>query len=194
MAIVTGQDILAADALTLRGLYNELLFPVLTEEAPQEVNLGKADANTDYLAHSIVHPEALKIFRVGLAVKSTTLNPGIIYCEIWDDAAGDPNAVIANGSSSIAQASVLADEVNWFTFGTPPSLTANTKYWVVFRTAAGDATNYYTVYNYDGKPSNGKGFWGVDTIGKYYDSGVAWINYTPPITVIRGCRQELYGA
>lgn len=164
-------------------LSNQLLFPVLSEETPTAQNLGTLAYVR--LAHSIKHPEAIKIARIGVSLFTITLNPGTFYCEIWDDSAGDPNAVITNGSASIAQGSIVKRSVNWFVFSTAPELTADTLYWVVLRTASGDNSNYYGVYCFDGSPTDGAGVWGVGTTGIMY-SNTTWADRDPPIDIIMG--------
>lgn len=167
------------------GLQNVLLFPMLSEEAPATFTLG---GNYKKQAHGIRHLEAVKIWKIGILVQSYTLNPGTMYCEIWDDTPGEPGAVIANGSASIAQGSISSNRYNWFTFTTPPVLLANTTYWVLIRAPAADASNYYTTRHWDGVPAAGHSVWGEGTTTKAFWTDWTLANYTPFFDIIRGSK------
>lgn len=73
-----------------------------------------------------------------------------VELKIWQDVAGVPGgAVIANGTANTINGRRITstnDGNFWyrFTFATPPAVVANTQYhWVVDRSGAADAVNYY---------------------------------------------------
>lgn len=83
------------------------------------------------------------------------LNPtDNVRVRIFNDAAGVPGAVIANGTANtisgrrVANYNTTTGYSAWykFTFAIPPTVNANTQYhWVVDRSGAADAANYYNV-------------------------------------------------
>lgn len=166
-------------------LTNQLLFPMLSEEVPSVLAVGR-DASKRSV-HSILHQDAIKITRIGVLVRDTTGSPGALYCEIWDDSGGSPNAVITNGSVSIAEGSIVDGAMNWFVFATPPELTAATLYWVVLRVATPGDSDYHSCNVFDGLPTNGAGVWGVGTIGKKYGD-TTWSEDKPVIDIIKGAK------
>jgi len=171
------------------GLSNNLLFPMLSEEAPTAMlPVGYTTADSHERAHSIKHPEAISIKRVGCLSNGVAgTPPNDIVCEIQTDNAGEPSGTsVTNGvSAGIAQDSWTDGVIKWFVFSTAPELTAGTKYWVVFKTTGTSSTNYYKLYGFDGVPTNGAGVWGDDTVGrKLVDT--TWSDDAPPITIILG--------
>lgn len=67
--------------------------------------------------------------------------------KIETDTAGSPSgSVITNGTSDVVSSSTLASNdklIKNFTFSTPPTLTANTAYWIILeKSGAVQATNY----------------------------------------------------
>jgi len=164
-------------------LTNIPLFPMLTEETPTTISFGY-DGLTK-LAHSIKHPEAVSISRVAVYVDSITGDPSDMTCEIWSDSGGSPSAVITNGSIAIAQGSIVEGAMNWFVFATPPSLTANTLYWVVLYMGNPTDSDYYVMKGYDGVPTYGAGIWGVGTQSKKY-SDTTWASEKPVLDIIMG--------
>ena len=163
------------------NLTHYLLYPYLSEEAG--ANSAIADADT-YYAHSLYPDEALLITKIGVFVYSKTSNGCNIIVEVWTDSGGDPDAVIAGATATIAAGSVVADTINWFTLGTPASLSASTLYWIVIRSSDSDGANYYNLALWDGKPQYGKGIWGVGTESKWLSG--TWQDKDPPITLIYG--------
>lgn len=82
----------------------------------------------------------LWIAQVGTLAGGSTLT-----VEIWDDSGGDPNAVIANGTSASVDATAISTsgELVEFTFSTSPSLTVGNDYYVVLKHSwTTDSTNY----------------------------------------------------
>lgn len=112
-------------------------------------------------------------------------------------------SAITNGTATVVSANVGSSvgpvEV---TFSTPPTVTAGTLYWIIFKQSAGDASNYYRAYKQntnvysDGDvftSTNSGGTWTADTdgatdaafivYGGYLSSG-NWIS--PSITLASG--------
>ena len=136
----------------------------------------------NYLAQGISVPYTdntyqgitLRLKRFGVLVNDLTV-------EIWeDDGSGNPDSAnkVANAVFTIAKGN-LTTSFQWLTANSANAFTlnANTKYWIVLRTTAGDATHYYK--------------WsGRDDIGATYkrgeaknsvDSGVNWGVYSPTV-------------
>lgn len=99
-----------------------------------------------------------------------------VTVQIWTDNGSDsPSAVISGVTENIAQASIVDGGNSWsssefttVTFGSPPTVTDATKYWMVMtRAGATDGTNYNNMWSTD--PSSYAG--GVFKTG---DATPAW--------------------
>ena len=134
----------------------------------------------NYLAQGISVPYTdstyqgitLRLKRLGVLVNDLTV-------EIWeDDGSGNPDSAnkVANAVFTIAKGN-LTTSFQWLTANSANAFTlnANTKYWIVLRTTAGDATH---LYEWSGR----------DDIGATYkrgeaknsaDSGANWSAYSP---------------
>ena len=90
---------------------------------------------------------------------------------LYSDVGNTPSAVLAT-TASIARASIPTLGFPWFcfTFATPYTLTAATKYWLVARSGAVNAANYYQLRT-DETSENASNF----KKAMYYD-GAAWAN------------------
>lgn len=76
--------------------------------------------------------------------------------KIWDLSSNNLNAVIANGTSGGVSGSVLTDATTmvYFSFATPPTLAANTKYCITVESNTINASNYAKHNFVDGTTSS----------------------------------------
>ncbi len=98
--------------------------------------LNSGGTQNDLLAQSFQSSRAITVSRVRCYLKKVALPPGYLTVKIYDDSAGDPNALIANGEASTRiDDNDITGSYAWydfdFDFGTEPSLSASTTYWVV---------------------------------------------------------------
>ena len=98
---------------------------------------------------------------VDLWLKKVGSPTGNLTVEIQADSAGDPSGTaISNGTSGTVAASSLGTsygDIN-FTFGTPPSLSGSTTYWLVLKTTDSQSNTNYVE-------------WGADTSTPSYADG-----------------------
>lgn len=94
--------------------------------------------------------DTIKVEEVYLPLKAVGAPADNIRVVIYDDNGGEPGSAIANGTSNNVAGGTIEttasgdNEVQQFTFGTAPTITSGTTYWIVFeRTGAADAVNYY---------------------------------------------------
>lgn len=93
---------------------------------------------------------------------------------IYSDSAGDPDAVISNGSLTIAESDVATSFSQILkAFSTAPSLTTATVYHLVIKQDGGDENNYYEVRK------NTAGGYASGTLEKSADGGSTWDDTTP---------------
>lgn len=186
--VLTWDDALSkwvpAAAAAAGGLDHNLLYGTLGGRDATTYDIGKS-VGVQKIGHSIVPLMDVTLTIIALLVSAKTSTPGTLYCRIYDDLNNTPNDVITNGEATIVEGSVGAAQYNWFTFATPPSLTAATKYWVMYEAPDGTDLKYYTVRTFAGFPDKGLGFWGGGTVGKFRDAG-GWGDRDPPLDIIYG--------
>lgn len=108
---------------------------------------GNADATTR-CAMKITTPNidgVITVTGLQFSIQKTLAPVDNVFIEIMDEAAGLPNAVIANGTSGDLALGGVGTAYNMmaWTFATPPTLTKNTNYWIAFRRdGVNDAANY----------------------------------------------------
>lgn len=93
---------------------------------------------TDRLAQSFTPTANASLASVDLNIAKTVSDTIDYTIEIQTDSAGSPSGtVVTNGTATIAAATVplISSGFSWVTatFGTAPSLTASTKYWIVVK-------------------------------------------------------------
>lgn len=83
--------------------------------------------------------------RVEVIIRKVGTPNGSLNVEIWtDDGSDDPNAIIAGASGTLSTAETSWAETYAISLGTPPALTASTKYWLVlYGDTSDDATNHW---------------------------------------------------
>ena len=110
------------------------------------LNLRYNNANT-WHAQEWDATETFDLVRIRLWGKQVGTISGDIWVEVWDDSGGEPNAIIANGTSSTIDASTITTDAGGeemsFTFGTPPTLTNGNKYFFVVRGDFAISTSNY---------------------------------------------------
>jgi hypothetical protein len=123
------------------------------------VNFGNAAATTAYAqsftpgANMDVNEIRVTALKTGTPTDNVTLN---IYS---DTGANLPNASI-QAADNVYNGAAISGTISWlsFQFATPVSLTSGTKYWfVVARSGANDAANFYSVANNTGSVYAGGG-------------------------------------
>ncbi len=114
-----------------------------------DLDFGDIDGRT-WMAQSFTYTDAgvgaITVERLGVWMSKTLAPTDNVTVEIQGNSTNKPDkSTITNGTSNTFDLSSLAagySPVN-FTWSTPPTLTANTKYWFVFkRSIANDAANY----------------------------------------------------
>jgi hypothetical protein len=107
------------------------------------LNLVDVAANTRRAqSFSFTSAKTLKAIRVLVGRTGATTNIGF---QIFTDSAGVPSATAVGSLISLSSFSALVSDVAWVTgkYTTPPSLSANTTYWLVITDGVVSATNYY---------------------------------------------------
>lgn len=134
------------------GFSHEINFD--WNSVPADVSMGDVDARARIAqAFTYVNADAtITLESVSFFVKKNGTPADNIRVTIQTDTGGSipDNTVIANGTSNNVSGGSLSTnyELTTFTFVTPPTLTYNQKYYFVLeRTAALDAANYYIVGN-----------------------------------------------
>jgi len=118
------------------------------------LNLGETAAGSNRQAQSFTYtntlPDTVTIRKVRVFMEKASAPTDNLQVLIMGDDSSKPDDVtITNGSSgTVAGSSLQNGDMQWveFTFSTPPEITIGDKYWFVLdRSAADDATNYYVV-------------------------------------------------
>jgi len=139
----------------LGNSYKNLLFinatgrTLFSTAAGAALAVGDVDARTRQ-AQSFARTDALAT-TITLESLTTLLEivgapADNIYIEVCSDSAGVPGSVITNGTSNVISGGSLSTTMvpAKFTWATPPTLVSGTTYWfVVRRSGANDAANYY---------------------------------------------------
>lgn len=102
-----------------------------------------------------------------------------VTVQVWTDSSDSPGSLISGATVNIAQASIVNGNNSWdvsefttATFGTPPSVTNGTKYWVVMkRQGAVDAVNYNNMWDTDPASYSG-GLFKLGTIVPVWGSAI----------------------
>ena len=112
-----------------------------------------------YLGQSFKLATAKDIKAVALKIRKVG-SPGDITAEIYTDSAGKPGSSL--GSCTIAASGISTSygsapkDFIYGIFATPISLSASTKYWLIFSVASADPVNYYKcLYDSSGTPPSG---------------------------------------
>jgi hypothetical protein len=135
----------------LGGLDGDLKMDYATGYNEQDTaGLVGYDNTNQYLAQGFKVGQTITVQAIWIKMYKV-LNPTANFTvEIYDDNAGAPNAVIANGSATVQAGTLHTSDTNgaWyrFVFATPPSCAANTLFWIVCdSSAANSTTNYWKV-------------------------------------------------
>jgi len=120
-----------------------------------DVNMGDVDARTrqavQFTPTGYDGADTITIEQVLLFLSWTGVSTDGVAVEIWTDNAGEPGAVVSNGTSITIPFADLGGTGTYipqpFLFSTPPEVTNGTPYWVVFkRTGLQDPAKYYEWY------------------------------------------------
>ncbi len=163
--------------------WNQKLSPLIYGFMPSTLGLSSTialSATATWVAFSFVPDQGSQLSKVKLYcnTKTGTLASTDCTCDLYSDASGIPNASIES-RSSITSAVASATWVEWTGFST--TLTAGTRYWLVFKNANGTpASNFPTwFYSASGLGWNASGVatgvlgWGWDCV-QTANSGSAW--------------------
>ena len=138
--------------------------------------------DTNYFAQSFEVDGNGEVSKVSMllekvVVGSVSYNAGNpVALEIQTDSGGSPSGTaVTNGTTSVTIGSI-PQEKTWidFVFSTPPTLTLNTKYWIVLKFLEGNA-NVYVAASYNRAASDSYS----DGAAKYSeDSGSNWSSFS----------------
>lgn len=126
--------------------------------------------------------------RVALFINRAGNPTGNMYVDIMTDSGGKPSmSVIPNGSVQVSTSGLGASPI-WvdFTFATPPSLTVNTTYWLVFYYPAGSSSDCVEWKNSMAE------VYSAGQSKKSSDNGATWSTYTFLGILISDCTFRLY--
>lgn len=131
--------------------------PILTRYAERnvdsELNLKcSTDSSVnDKLAQSFKITSASTIGSIKLWLRKIGTPTGNLTVNIYADSAGSPGSLVTNGTSQTLAASKLATLYDYFEFkfSTPPSLSANTTYWIVLETTDSASSSNYVRWGTD---------------------------------------------
>lgn len=104
------------------------------------------------LAQSFEVTGAQTVGSVKLWLKKVGSPTGNLTVKLYDDNSGEPGSLVTNGTSNTVAASGLSTSYGWieFQFGTAPSLSGSTTYWLVLETADSADESDYVVWGADG--------------------------------------------
>ena len=113
-------------------------------------NLGNISANT-YIMGQFQASTTGTVTSVDVYMNKANSPTGNFYVEIWSDDGGAPafpNVLLTNGqSNAVGGASLPSTAANQnFPYGTGPSLTSGTWYWVGVHAGTIDGSNYAKMY------------------------------------------------
>ncbi len=112
---------------------------------PQNFNTA---AGEEWYAGNFNASQTYTVTLVELYMTKTGAPGGTMTIELWSTSAGEPSAVITNGTSGGVTVSTISSGT-WqgFTFATNPLLTSGTDYWIVCKISVlNDASNYLNVH------------------------------------------------
>lgn len=133
------------------------LPPILTRYAERnvdsEINL-KCNTDSpvnDKLAQSFKITSASSIGSVKVWLRKIGNPSGNLTVKIYTNSSGNPGSLVTNGTSQTLAASKLSSLYDYFEFkfSTPPSLSANTTYWLVLETTGSASSANYVRWGTD---------------------------------------------
>jgi len=121
--------------------------------ANQSLTVGNA-STAEARAQSFTPSGSISLAGINLGVAKSGSPTDNVYVEIHADSSSLPSGTVLGTSDVIAGASVQTEAVGsiqTFTFSSPVSLSASTRYWFVLRRSGSvDASNYFLIRNYNG--------------------------------------------
>ncbi len=113
-------------------------------------NIGNASSSTQ-VAQSFTPSSSVSIAQAGVYCAKIGSPTDNIVAEIRSDSSGVPSSTVLATSDSVASADISGNAYVHFTFSSPASLSASTKYWLVLkRSGSVDASNYVVVGMHSG--------------------------------------------
>ena len=138
-AIIASES--AGASVTLRQGHMATVDESVTLERPgASITIGAVGST---IAQSFLMPSTWSVYEVAIRAKRVGTPGDNLICSIYSGAT--PTTLLANATVT---GSGLAEEMAWvtFTFGSPPSLTGGTTYWLVIaRGGAHDYANHYRI-------------------------------------------------
>jgi hypothetical protein len=129
---------------TLDWVSYENLDGFYANHGPGPGAVASGDSTIASIAQSFTPAASTSIKHAYFLMRKVGSPTNTIWCRLYSDSGDAPNAILAT-TGSVLGSTLPAYNYTWikFTFATSYTLTAATKYWIVFYPATSSSTNHY---------------------------------------------------